>query len=141
MNKKTNDFIIYLKSHTEAENENRFGDYYLNATAKYLSNMSGTPIEHYDKNILYSYIQSAFKDFMSTVDSPRLVMYDFFTSFNHSTKKSSDPDLALAHACCVAMDLSNVREKKNGVWMAVNGFHVPADPKDSEILNPKNNIS
>ena len=135
MDKQTNDFIISLKRHTETED--RFGDYYLNATAEYLSNMSGTPIEHYNKSILYSYIQSAFKDFMSTADSPQLVMYDFFTSFNNNVKKSSDPDLVLAHACCVAMDLSKVREKKNGVWVTVNGFHVPADPKDDENLNKK----
>lgn len=137
MNKQTSDFIVCLKSHTETEYENRFGDYYLNATAEYLSNMSGTPIEYYNNSILYSYIQSAFKDFMSTADSPQLVMYDFFNSFNRNPKKSSDPDLVLAHACCVAMDLSKVREKKNGVWATVNGFHVPADPKDDEILNPQ----
>ena len=67
MDKQTNDFIISLKRHIETED--RFGDYYINATAEYLSNMSGTPIEHYNKSILYSYIQSAFKDFMSTADS------------------------------------------------------------------------
>ena len=50
MDKQTNDFIISLKRHTETED--RFGDYYINATAEYLSNMSGTPIEHYNKNIL-----------------------------------------------------------------------------------------
>lgn len=138
MNKHTNDFIISLKSHTETED--RFGDYYINATAEYLSNMSGTPIEHYNKSILYSYIQSAFKDFMSTADSPQLVMYDFFNSFNHNIKKFSDPELTLARACCAAMDVSQVREKKNGVWVTVNGFHVPADPKDDEILNPLRTI-
>lgn len=135
MDKQTNDFIISLKRHIETED--RFGDYYINATAEYLSNMSGTPIEHYNKSILYSYIQSAFKDFMSTADSPRLVMYDFFTSFNHNIKKFYDPELTLARACCAAMDVSQVREKKDGVWMTVNGFHVPADPKDDENLNKK----
>lgn len=135
MNKQTNDFIISLKRHTETED--RFGDYYLNATAEYLSNISETPIEHYNKNILYNYIQSAFKDFMSTANSPQLAMYDFFNSFNRNVKKSSDPELTLAHACCVAMDSSKVREKKNGVWVTVNGFHVPDDPKDDENLNKK----
>lgn len=135
MDKQTNDFIISLKRYTETKD--RFGDYYLNATAEYLSNMSETPIEHYNKSILYSYIQSAFKDFMSTADSPQLVMYDFFTSFNHNIKKFYDPELTLARACCVAMDVSQVREKKDGVWMTVNGFHVPADPKDDESFNKK----
>lgn len=135
MDKQTNDFIISLKRHIETED--CFGDYYINATAEYLSNMSGTPIEHYNKSILYSYIQSAFKDFMSTADSPQLVMYDFFTSFNHNIKKFYDPELTLARACCAAMDVSQVREKKDGVWMTVNGFHVPADPKDDENLNKK----
>lgn len=135
MDKQTNDFIISLKRHTETED--RFGDYYINATAEYLSNMSGTPIEHYNKSILYSYIQSAFKDFMSTADSPQLVMYDFFTSFNHNIKKFYDPELTLARACCAAMDVSQVREKRDGVWVTVNGFHVPADPKDDENLNKK----
>ena len=137
MDKQTNDFIISLKRHTETED--RFGDYYINATAEYLSNMSETPIEYYNNSILYSYIQSAFKDFMSTADSPQLVMYDFFTSFNHNIKKFYDPELTLARACCAAMDVSQVREKKDGVWVTVNGFHVPADPKDDENLNKKGN--
>ena len=76
---------------------------------------------------------------MSTADSPQLAMYDFFTSFNNNVKKSSDPDLVLAHACCVAMDLSQVREKKDGIWVTVNGFHVPADPKDDKNLYKKGN--
>lgn len=131
MNKQTTDFIISLKNHVETEDQ--FGDYYLNATAEYLSNMSGTPIEYYNQSILYDYIQSAFKDFMSTADSPQLVMDDFFVSFNRNVKKSSDPDLVLAHACCAAMDLSKVYEKKDGVWVTVNGFHVPANPRTMKI--------
>lgn len=82
---------------------------------------------------------TAFKDFMSTADSLQLVMYNFFNSFNHDIKKFYDPELTLARACCAAMDLSQVREKKNGVWTTVNGFHVPADPKDDEILNKRGN--
>lgn len=99
--------------------------------------MSGTPIEYYNQSILCDYIQSAFKDFMSTADSPQLVMYDFFNSFNHNAKKFPDPELVLSHACCAAMDVSQVREKKNGVWVTVNGFHVPADPKDDENLKKR----
>ena len=82
MDKQTNDFIISLKRHTETED--RFGDYYINATAEYLSNMSGTPIEHYNKSILYSYIQCVCRDLLSTADSPEIVMYDFLIYFNNN---------------------------------------------------------
>lgn len=136
MDRQTSDYIVYaLKNFNETEN--RFGDYYLNATADFLSKSCEVPIEYYNKKILCEYIQSAFKDFMSTADSPRLVMYDFFESFNHNAKKTDDPDVALAHALCTAMSQSSVRSKDSGMWKAVNGFHVPADPKDDEFLNKK----
>lgn len=138
MDRQTSGYIIKaLKNFNEIEDW--FGDYYLNATADFLSATCEVPIEYYNKKILCEYIQSAFKDFMSTADSPRGVMYDFFESFNHNAKKTDDPDVALAHALCTAMSCATVREKKDGIWRAVNGFHVPADPKDDKYLKEREN--
>ena len=138
MDRQTSDYIIKALKNFD-ETEDRFGDYYLNATADFLSTVCEVPIEYYNKRILCAYVQTAFKDFMSTADSPRVVMYDFFESFNHNAKKTDDPDVALAHALCTAMSCASVREKKDGLWRAVNGFHVPADPKDDKYLKEREN--
>lgn len=134
MDRTTNDYILYLKKHEDVPNI--FGDYYLNATAKFLSDMTENPIETYNKPILFSYIQASFKDFMTTCEQPRLIMYDFFESFN---KQITDKDTALAHSLCVALELAQVRKKWNGIWKVLNGFYVPADPKDDEHLKEKEN--
>lgn len=134
MDRTTNDYILYLKKHGDVLNI--FGDYYLDATAKFLSDVTDNSIEIYNKSMIFNYIQGCFKDFMSTCEQPRLVVYDFLESFN---KQVTDKDTALAHSLCVALDLVQVREKWNGIWKVLNGFYVSADPKDDEYLKEKEN--
>ena len=96
----------------------------------FLSEYTGTPKEHYSEKKIYEFLTSVFKGYIENADSPRLALYDFFSSlhvtnpFLGNQEEQKIVRKYVTKGIITALQSAQVREqdKETGEWKYINGF-------------------